>query len=232
MHSHSGVVSHRPLEDLASFQVLEVAFLDHGDDRVVDGPLVVEPHAHLALQLLEGDPRTDGDSALDRVLDLLAHFSELNRRFSLLAREAALRGIQSRNLEQPVRFLDVSGGDCRLQVDFGDGLGDANDCLELAYRDRDARRLLVKSLVLRGRPILDVEVLQHVTGFLSQLRLDLEPRVADILAQVFERDLALDLLVGLIAVHVQPDDVPCDGLIGVYLADVAHDENRVEAGQD
>lgn len=118
MHLHSGVVSNLPLKDLALFEVLKVTFLDHSDDRVVDGPLVVKPHCHLLLQLLEGNLRTDGDSPLDRFFDPLTHFFEFNRCLALLTGEATLRGVQCRNLEEPMRFFDVSGRHYRIEVDF------------------------------------------------------------------------------------------------------------------
>lgn len=79
------MVSDGPLENLASFQMLEVTFLNHCDDRVIDSSLVVKPHGHLVLEFLERNLCSDGDSPLDRFLDLLGHISELNRCFAFLA---------------------------------------------------------------------------------------------------------------------------------------------------
>lgn len=62
--SGSGDVSKLAVEDLPGFLVLEVSAPDHGEDGVVDGPLVVEPLQHLELQLGVGNLGANGHSAL------------------------------------------------------------------------------------------------------------------------------------------------------------------------
>ena len=226
------MVAGSSLKNFTGFEVLEVTFLYHGKDGIVDSALVVESHAHLMLQLLEGDLRANRDSSLDCFLDLFGHFLELDRRLTLRTGQATLRGIHCRDLEDAMGLLDVSGSDNRLQVDLGNGLRDTDDSFKLAHSDGDARSLLVETLVLRLGTILDVKILKHVAGLFSELRRYLHPSVADVLTELLQRDLALDLTVGFVGVHVKADDVRSDGFIGVDITNIPDNEDRVEAGQN
>lgn len=85
-----------------------------------------------------------------------------------------------------MRFLNVFSRHHRFEVDFSNGLRDTDDCLKLAHGNRNSRRLLVESLVLRGCSILDVKILEHVASLLTQLRLNLKSCVADVLAEIIE----------------------------------------------
>ena len=226
------MVASRSLKNFALFEVLEITFLYHGNDGIVDGALVVESHAHLMLQLLEGDLRANRDSSLDGFLDLFGHFLELDGRLTLRTGQATLCGIQCRDLEEAMGLLDVSGSDNRLQVDLGNGLRDTDDSFKLAHSNGDARSLLVETLVLRRGTILDVEILKHVAGLFSELRCNLHPSVADVLTELLQRDLALNLAVGFVGVHVKADDMGSDGFIGGDIAHISDNEDRVEAGQN
>tara|TARA_B110000305_G_C19133510_1_gene490036 strand:- start:223 stop:411 length:189 start_codon:yes stop_codon:yes gene_type:complete len=57
-----------------------------------------------------------------------------------------------------------------------------------------------------------------MASFLCELWLALALGIAHVLSEHFERDLTLLLL--LVVLHVQPNDMTCDGFVDAVLSDV------------
>ncbi len=77
---------------------------------------------HFLLQLRVGNLGADGNATLDGLLDLSDQGHQLGRRIYVLGGHATLSSVEGRDLEDPMRLLDMLDLYLSLQVDPGDGL--------------------------------------------------------------------------------------------------------------
>ena len=150
-----------------------------------------------------GDLCTDGYSSLDCLLNFLAQVCKLSRRLIRLGiRHTTGSGVQSRNLEQSMRLLNILDLHYWIQMHLGNGFRDSDDGLKLTDSDWNTIRLLCDSLGFGHGSVGNVHILEHMASFLRKLWLALALGIAHVLSEHFERDLTLLLL--LVVLHVQP----------------------------
>ena len=140
--------------------------LDHAYDRMINGLSIFISLHHLLVQLRVRYFSANSDPALYGLLNLTDHGHQLYRCLDRLRSHPALSGIQGGHSEYSVGLLHMLHFHLGLQVNAGDRLGEADDGLELADSDRDARALLRDLLVLIVHSILDVHVLEDVACLL------------------------------------------------------------------
>lgn len=133
---------------------------------MIDRLRVLETLHHLLLQLRVGNLGTDGDTALDRFLDLSDQGHQLCRGLDVLGDHTTRGGVEGGDLEDSVCLLDVLDLDLSLQMNPSDGFGQSDDGLKLTHCDGDASAPLGDLLVLGVHSVGDVHVLEDLSGFL------------------------------------------------------------------
>jgi len=150
--------------------VLEVSFLDHGNNGIVNGSLVVKSHQHLLLELQVRDLCTNGNSSLDSLLNSLAQICEFLWRLIIFGiRHTTGSSIQSWDLEEPMRFLHVLNLDNWIEVHLCNGFWDSDNSLKLTDCNGNAISLLRNFLLSWLRPICNIHILKHMASFFCQL---------------------------------------------------------------
>lgn len=215
-------------QNLSLLLVLEVSFLNHGNDCIVNGSLVVESPQHLLLEFQVWDFGADGHSSLNCFFNLLARVRKLLWCLIIFGvRHATGCRVQSRDLEEPMRFLYVLNLNYWIEVHLCNSFRDTDDCLQLTYCDWNAIGLLGNSLRSRLRPVCYVQVLKHMASFFCQLWLTFVLGVAYVLSKHLQRYLAL--LLFLIMLHVQSKHVACNCFVDSILPNITYNENWVKS---
>eukprot|EP00307_Rebecca_sp_RCC1486_P002842 CAMPEP_0119421344 /NCGR_PEP_ID=MMETSP1335-20130426/25700_1 /TAXON_ID=259385 /ORGANISM="Chrysoculter rhomboideus, Strain RCC1486" /LENGTH=284 /DNA_ID=CAMNT_0007446751 /DNA_START=56 /DNA_END=907 /DNA_ORIENTATION=+ len=222
----AGSASARALDLLALLPLGELVALDEDLDGRPDRSLAQA----LLAQLVDQHPHAHRVAHADAVLDELLARLDLGIHVALKLHAAGLGGLDGGDGEEAERLLHVLLGRVLRELHLRKRLRDAHNRLELADGDWDAAGASL--LLERAHAIaeLDVVALQHRRRRLGEPREAARAAVVDVPLHRLDRDLLRRRAhPRRTRARVDGDDVARDRRVELLIAQVAQDEDEVEA---